>query len=139
MPEKQPKKDKRRYNLTPGKQWGGKRFRAGNPKWKSGAATPIRIPEALHEAVLAYAHALDESTSSNAGNNHDPSHYQGIIQPDAQSQPVTIEDIRQMQLTLEAVRGVLEQWRGELNKHSVEMPRWRKANELFKALDTHLT
>lgn len=128
-------KKKYRCNFNPEKQWGGRREGAGSPKWKSNDATPIRIPKHLHEAVLAYAHALEDGTLDPSTN---PDPQQGIIEPDTQGQAVSAEEIRQVQLTLEAVRGVLEQWRGELNKHNVESPRWKKANELFDALDTHL-
>lgn len=133
-------KKKHLSNLNPDKQWGGKREGGGFPaKWRSGNAKPVRIPERLHDAVLNYAHALDDNQPLSPENNPDSQPQQGIIQPDAQGQTMSAEDIRQMQLTLEAVRGVLEQWRDELKKHNIESPRWRKANELFDALDTHLS
>lgn len=133
-------KKKHLSNLNPEKQWGGKREGGGfQPKWKSSNSKPLRIPESLHEAVLEYAHALDDGTPLPPGNGHTQPEQQGIIHPTGETGTVTAEDIRQMQLTLEAVRGVLEQWREELNKHNVESPRWKKANELFNALDTHLS
>ncbi|PSB40871.1 hypothetical protein C7B80_32300 [Cyanosarcina cf. burmensis CCALA 770] len=123
-----------RYNRTSGKQWGGRREGAGNPKWKSGAATPVRIPLVLHEAVLAYAHALDERQQLDAA----LSEPQGMIQANPTDKPLTAEDIWQMRQTLEAVRLTLEQWRGELAKHNTESLRWKKAKELFDALETQL-
>lgn len=127
--------DKQGCNSTPKKQWGGRREGAGNPKWKSGAATPVRIPPALHEAVLAYAHKLDEGRQPEAA----PSEPQGMIQPNPTDKPLTAEDIRQMRLTLEAVTATLEQWREELKRHNPKSPRWEKANQLFDALEVHIS
>lgn len=128
-------KKKRDCNLNPQKQWGGKRENGGFPaKWRSGNSKPIRIPESLHEAVLAYAHKLDEVQQPDAA----PSKPQGMIQLNATDKPLTSEDIRQMRLTLEAVRLTLEQWRWELVKHNAESLRWKKANELFNALEAQL-
>lgn len=48
--------------------WGGRRSGSGKkPSWKSGSGKPIRIPEALHEAVLEYARELDEKMNSQNG------------------------------------------------------------------------
>jgi hypothetical protein len=133
-----PEDDKQGDNSTPKGQWGGRREGAGNPKWKSGAATPVRIPPSLHEAVLAYAHALDENQPSPSASSNDPQPKSGIIQPNFTDKPLTAEDIQQMRLTLEAVTATLEQWREELKRHNPKLPRWEKANQLFDALDVHI-
>lgn len=133
---------KKKYccNFNPDKQWGGRREGAGSPKWKSGNATPIRIPEHLHEAVLAYAHALDDGTPLPPSNGHaQVEEQQGIIHPNKQTDTLTAEDIRQMQLSVEAMSAVLERWRKELSKHNPKLPRWEKANQLFDELEAHLT
>lgn len=132
-------KKKRDCNLNPEKQWGGKRENGGFPaKWRSGSSKPIRIPESLHEAVLTYAHALDENQPLPPVNSNEPHPSQGILQPGVEGQAVSPEDMRQMQLTLEAVRATVGQWREELKHHNPDSPRWKKTNQLLEALEAHL-
>lgn len=129
-------KKKHLSNLNPEKQWGGKREGGGfQPKWKSGNSKPLRIPESLHEAVLTYAHALDDGQPEEEAAPADP---HGIIQPANENEMASAEEIRQMRLTLEAMRSTLGQWRQELKHHNAQSPRWKKANDLLEALEAHL-
>lgn len=128
-------KKKYRCNINPEKQWGGKRENSGFPaKWKSGNSKPLRIPENLHEAVLAYAHALDDGQQPEAAS----SDLQSIMLPVNGSETASAEEIRQMRLTLEAMRSTLGQWREELKHHNLQSPRWKKASDLLEALERHL-
>lgn len=132
-------KKKDQCNINPDRQWGGKREGGGFPaKWRNGNSKPLRIPEALHEAVIAYAHALEDGTPFPPGNGDTQPEPQGIIHPTGETDTLTAEDIRQMQLTVEAFRSILERWREELRKHNPKQPRWEKVNQLFDELEAHL-
>jgi hypothetical protein len=122
-------KKKDQCSINPERQWGGKREGGGFPaKWKHGNSKPIRIPEALHEAVLAYAHALDEGQPPGS---EPGATYESMAQP-------TVEDIKALMLTLEAIDRTLERWRQELKKHDAKLARWEKAHQLFTQLEADL-
>jgi hypothetical protein len=53
-------KKKEFCHLNPNKQWGGKRANSHPSPWKSGNTKSVRIPQAILEAVLEYAHKLDD-------------------------------------------------------------------------------
>jgi hypothetical protein len=60
-------KKKEFCKLTPGKKWGGKRVPSpALSRWKTGKTKSIRVPEALADAVLAYAHKLDNGENPDA-------------------------------------------------------------------------
>lgn len=122
-------KKKDQCSINPEKQWGGKREGGGFPaKWKHGNSKPLRIPEALHEAVLAYAHALDEGQrpGTESGADQEPA-----------AQP-TAEEIKALMLTYEAINNTLERWRQELKKHDAKLARWEKAHQLLTQLEADL-
>lgn len=50
------------------------------PKWKSGDTQTIRIPVALSQQILDYAHQLDEGTiAPSQANQFDPNHLSQVI------------------------------------------------------------
>lgn len=51
------------------------------PKWRSGDTQTIRVPIALTEQILRYAHQLDEGTVTSTQSNHpDSNHLLQVIQ-----------------------------------------------------------
>jgi hypothetical protein len=90
-------KKKELCTLTPGKQWGGKRAPSpARSRWKSGKTKSIRIPEALADAVLAYAQKLDDGENPDEDRN--------ILQKRLTRTEAKLSEINRLLLLLEQSR-----------------------------------
>lgn len=139
-------KKKRLCNLNPEKNWGGRRENGGfQPKWRHSPTKLVRIPQALEEPVIAYAHGLDNKLAGDAPVVTAASICQripeplygdkGLIQPSEQSD---IEDTRQKALTLEAITNTVARWKTEASRHKTKTQQWAKIHEFLKELESDL-